>query len=426
MTVMPMPTPSNTMPADSFDAKGLDIEAIRADFPILSTLCHGVPLVYLDNGATTQKPNAVIDRITQFYQQEYGTVRRGIYELSAKSTAAFDLVRQQVAEFLNAPTTQSIVFTKGTTEAINLVAYGYGRLFVKPGDNIVVSCLEHHANLVPWQQLCLELGAELRIIPADDAGVLDQSVYESLLDERTRLVAVAHVSNVLGTIHPVAQMAKAAHAKGCPILVDGAQGAPHMPVDVQALDCDFYTFSGHKTYGPSGVGVLYGRLELLDKMQPYQFGGDMIESVTLESTTFAKPPHKFEAGTPPIAQVIGLGAAIDYLQHIGLEAIEAYEHELLTYATTRLAEVDGCRIIGQAPNKASLVSFVLRDVHPHDVATLLDQKGIAVRAGHHCAQPVMARYGVPATTRASFAFYNTPSEIDALVTALQGIVKLFQ
>ena len=421
MTVMPMPTPSNTV-----STHGLDIEAIRADFPILSTLCHGVPLVYLDNGATTQKPKAVIDRITHFYQQEYGTVRRGIYELSAKSTAAFDLVRQQVAEFLNAPTTESIIFTKGTTEAINLVAHGYGRLFVKPGDNIVVSCLEHHANLVPWQQLCLELGAELRIIPADDAGVLDQAAYEALLDERTRLVAVAHVSNVLGTIHPVAQMAKLAHAKGSPILVDGAQGAPHMPVDVQALDCDFYAFSGHKTYGPSGVGVLYGRLNLLEQMQPYQFGGDMIESVSLESTTFAKPPHKFEAGTPPIAQVIGLGAAIEYLQHIGLEAIEAYEHELLTYATKRLAEVDGCRIIGQAPNKASLVSFVLRDVHPHDVATLLDQKGIAVRAGHHCAQPVMTRYGVSATTRASFAFYNTPSEIDALVTALQGIVKLFQ
>lgn len=403
-----------------------NVNAIRQDFPILSQVVNGHPLVYLDNGATTQKPQQVIDTISQFYAHEYGTVRRGVYALSVKSTQMFDDVREKTAKLINASKSDEIIFVRGTTEAMNLLAYSFARPKLKAGQNIVISATEHHANIVPWQQLCLEKDAELRIIPVLDSGDLDLDAFEKLMDDKTCLVSVGHVSNVLGTIHPIRQMADLAHAKGIPILVDGAQGAPHLPVDVQALDCDFYAFSSHKLYGPTGVGVLYGKYNLLLEMPPYQCGGDMIETVTFEKTTFALPPKRFEAGTPSIAQVIGLGAAIDYINQVGIEAIETHENNLLAYATAQLQEkVEGLTIIGQAKNKTSLISFTIKGVHPHDIGTLLDEKGIAVRAGHHCAQPLMKRYGVSATTRASFAAYNTPTEVDALVQGLVEIQKLF-
>jgi cysteine desulfurase/selenocysteine lyase len=402
-----------------------EVAKLRADFPVLDQMVYGKPLVYLDNAATTQKPRTVIDRITDYYTNENGTVRRGVYKLSEQSTLAFDATRRKVAELLNAPNASEIIFVRGTTEAINLVASSYGRTFFQPGDEVIISALEHHANIVPWQQICAERGASLKVIPCNDAGELDLEAFECLLSSKTRFVAIGHVSNALGTINPVKAIIEKAHAVGAPVLVDGAQAAPHMSVDVQALDCDFYAFSGHKLYGPTGVGVLYGKMKHLEAMPPYQCGGDMIHSVTFEKTTFARPPAKFEAGTPAIAQVIGLGTAIEYVQGIGLDRIAAYEDELLQYAVARLIEIPEVRLIGTAREKAGIQSFVVQGAHPHDIGTILDREGIAIRAGHHCAQPVMERFGVPATARASFAFYNTKEDIDRLIDAVHIVIKMF-
>jgi len=402
-----------------------EVLKLRADFPVLSQQVYGKPLVYLDNAATTQKPQVVIDRITDYYSHENGTVRRGVYKLSEQSTLAFDESRRKVARLLNASSPAEVIFTRGTTEAINLVASSYGRAFIGAGDEIIVSAIEHHANIVPWQQLCLEKGAILKVIPVNDDGELIQDAYEALLSERTKLVAIGHVSNALGTVNPVKAMIEKAHAVGAVVLVDGAQSTPHMAVDVQDLDCDFFAFSGHKLYGPTGVGVLYGKMKHLEAMPPYQCGGDMIHSVSFEKTVFAKPPAKFEAGTPAIAEVIALGSAIDYLQAIGLERIGAYEHELLQYATERISEIPEVRLIGIAREKAGILSFTIKGAHPHDIGTILDREGIAVRAGHHCAQPVMERFHVPATARASFSFYNTKEDVDALILAICVVIQLF-
>jgi cysteine desulfurase/selenocysteine lyase len=426
-----MPTTSSSAPtsppfAENPNMPGLDVAAVRADFPILQQpQANHAPLIYLDNAATTQKPNAVIDRMTQFLQAEYGTVRRGVYQLSAKATEAFEAVRHQTAQFLHAARPEEIIFTRGCTEGINLVAATYGRQNVQAGDEVLISGLEHHANLVPWQQLCLEKGATLRVIPVLDDGTLDLLAFEKLLTPKTKLLALTHTSNALGTVVPAQQMIAQAHAQGVPVLLDGAQSVPHMPVDVQALDCDFFVFSGHKCYGPTGAGVLYGKMALLEAMPPYQFGGDMIEWVTFEKTTFQKPPARFEAGTPAILEVIGLGAALAYLSRLGMANVSAHEQALLGLATKKLRDIPGLRIIGEAPEKAAVISFTLDNVHPHDIGTLLDREGIAVRAGHHCAQPVMARFDVPATARASFGIYNLPEEIDALVAGLHKIRTLF-
>ncbi|WP_303673533.1 cysteine desulfurase [Vampirovibrio chlorellavorus] len=398
---------------------------LREDFPVLRQQVHGKPLVYLDNAATTQKPQVVIDRITNYYAHENGTVRRGVYKLSEQSTRDFDATRVKVAQMLNAASPSEIIFTRGTTEAINLVAATYGRTFIQAGDEILISAMEHHANLVPWQQLCLEKGATLQVAPITDAGELDMAEFDRLLTDKVKFVAIGHVSNALGTVNPIKAIIEKAHALNIPVLVDGAQSAPHMAVDLQALDCDFFAFSGHKLYGPTGVGVLYGKMKHLEAMPPYQFGGDMIYSVSFEKTTFAKPPAKFEAGTPAIAEVIALGTAVDYVTAIGLDRIGAYENELLTYATARMLEIPEVRLIGTAPEKAGILSFVLQGAHPHDIGTILDREGIALRAGHHCAQPIMQRFGLPATARASFSFYNTRDDIDALVQAVKVVVKLF-
>lgn len=406
--------------------KMLEVKKIRRDFPMLETQMNGHPLVYLDNAATTQKPLSVIERMDQFLKNEYSTIHRGVYTLSHYATAECDAVREKCRKFLNASKAAEIIFTKGATEAINLVATGYGRKFLKPGDEIIISAIEHHSNIVPWQQLAKEKNLTLRIAPVNDKGELLMDEFQKLLNARTYFVAVTHISNVLGTINPIQEITKRAHHAGAVVLVDGAQSAPHMKVDVQDLDCDFYCFSGHKIYGPTGVGVLYGKMKHLEDMDPYQFGGDMIEQVTFEKTTFAKPPAKFEAGTPAIAEIIGLGAAIDYIQGIGFEAIAEHEHELLEYATEALSRISGLRIVGQADEKASLISFVLEGVHPHDIGTVLDQEGIAIRAGHHCAQPLMKRFGISATARASFAFYNTKNEVDLLVAALEKVLKVFK
>lgn len=419
-----LPTTSDPQqPLSSLSAQ--EVLLLREDFPVLRQLVRGcTPLVYLDNGATTQKPNPVIDRMTQFLQTDYGTVRRGVYDLSARATIAFDQARQCVARFLNAHEDE-IVFTRGTTEAINLVAFSFGQAHLKPGDEIIISATEHHANLVPWQMACQRHGARLRVIPVDDRGVLDQDAYQQLFNDRTRLVAVGHVSNSLGTIHPVKAMIADAHAHGVPVLVDGAQSAPHMPVDVKDLDADFFTFSAHKIYGPTGIGVLYGKRDWLEKLPPYQGGGDMIDVVTFEETTYAPSPRRFEAGTPAIVEAIGLQAAIEYVESVGMARIDAYERHLLAYATEALADISGLRIIGQAPDKAGIISFVIQGIHPHDIGTMLDQEGIAIRAGHHCAQPVMERYGVPATARVSFGLYNTTEEVDTCVASLRRIVSFF-
>ena len=402
-----------------------EVLRLRADFPVLSQQVYGKPLVYLDNAATTQKPQVVIDRITDYYAHENGTVRRGVYKLSEQSTQAFDETRRKVAQLINAASASEIIFTRGTTEAINLVAATFGRTFIGAGDEIIISAIEHHANIVPWQQVCLQRGATLRVIPVSDAGELDLDAYDAMLNERTKLVAVVHISNALGTINPVKTMIDKAHAMGVPVLVDGAQSTPHMAVDVQALDCDFFAFSGHKLYGPTGVGVLYGKMKHLEAMPPYQFGGDMIHTVTFEKTTFAKPPGKFEAGTPAIAEVIALGTAIDYLQALGLERMGAYEHELLAYATEGIQEIPGVNILGTAKEKAGILSFTLKGAHPHDIGTILDREGVAIRAGHHCAQPIMDRFGVSATARASFSFYNTRQDVDALLAAIRVVNDLF-
>lgn len=403
----------------------LDVERLRQDFPILGQRLRGKPLVYLDNAATSQKPRTVIDAVTRFYSAENANIHRGVHYLSERATVAYDAVRQRVARFINAASPGEIVFTRGTTEAINLVAQSWGRSSLRAGDEILITGMEHHSNIVPWQLVAAQTGATVRAVPLTDAGELDLDACDRLLTERTRLFAMVHLSNALGTVNPVRDLVARARARGVVTLVDGAQSAPHLPVDVQALDCDFYAFSGHKVFGPTGVGALYGRAALLERMPPWQGGGDMIETVTLERTTFAAPPARFEAGTPMIAEVIGLGAALDYVGTVGRAAIAAWEEELLAYATERVGELEGVRIIGTAREKASVLSFVVEGVHPHDVGAVLDDDGIAIRAGHHCAQPVMQRFGVPATARASFAFYNTRDEIDALVRGIQRVRTVF-
>ena len=403
----------------------LDVERVRKDFPILSTEVNGRPLVFLDSAASAQKPNAVIDAVANHQRTSYANIHRGVYRLSQQSTEAFEGAREKVARFLSAGDPREIVFTRNATEAINLVAQSWGRSQLQEGDEILITEMEHHANIVPWQMLCEATGAVLRVAPIDDDGALERQAFEDLLSRRTRMVAFTHVSNALGSINPVAEMVQSAHDHGAVVLIDGAQAVPHLSVDVSELGCDFYTFTGHKLFGPSGVGVLYGRRELLEAMPPYQGGGEMIELVTFERTTYAPPPHKFEAGTPNISGVVGLGAAVDYVSALGLDAITAHEHSLLEYATAQLAAIPGLRIIGTAASKAAVVSFVLDFAHPHDVGTILDQHGIAVRTGHHCAQPVMARFGLPATARASFSIYNTRDDVDALVHAIEGVREVF-
>lgn len=403
----------------------LDLQRVRADFPILGRRIRGKPLVYLDNAATSQKPQCVIDAVTHFYTAENANIHRGVHYLSERATAAYDLVRESVARFINAPSSRQVIFTKGTTEGINLVAQSYGRPRLSPGDDIVITAMEHHSNIVPWQLLCEQTGAVLKAAPINDRGELDVAALEMLLTDRTKLVALVHLSNALGTINPVKSVVELAHDRGIPVLVDGAQAAPHLAVDVQDLDCDFYVFSGHKVFGPTGVGVLFGREALLESMPPYQGGGDMIATVSLQRSTWAPLPAKFEAGTPMIAQVAGLGAALEYVQAVGLGSIGAWEGELLAYATKQVAEIEGLKIIGTARHKASVLGFIMNDAHPHDIGTILDDQGIAIRAGHHCAQPVMERFGVPATARASFAFYNTLDEVDALVAGLRTVKKMF-
>jgi cysteine desulfurase/selenocysteine lyase len=402
-----------------------DVDQIRADFPVLSQTVHGKPLVYLDNAATTQRPRRVIERVRQFDSEEYGTVRRGAYKLSERATQMFEDVRQKVAVLFNAADKKEIIFTSGTTQAINLVAYSFGKAFVKEGDEIIISNIEHHANTVPWQVLCEDKGALLKVIPVNDRGELIMEEYKKLLSSKTRIVAVNHVSNALGTVNPIKEITRLAHEAGAKVLIDGAQSTPHMKIDVQDIDCDFYTFSGHKMYAPSGVGGLYGKYDVLKEMPPYVTGGDMIRQVTMKKTLYADPPARFEAGTPAITQVMGLGEAIDYLQEIGLDKIAEYEHALLEYGTRLLSEIDGLHIIGTAEDKASILSFHIDVIHPHDVVTLLDQDGIAVRGGHHCAQPTMQRFNVPATSRASASFYNKYEELDALAASIRRAIKLF-
>ena len=403
----------------------LNVENIRKDFPVLTQTVRGKPLIYLDNAATTHKPNSVIERIRKFDAEEYGTVRRGAYKLSENATQLYEESRQKVADFMGAEKKGEIVFTSGTTQAINLVAHSFGKRFVNAGDEIIISNIEHHANTVPWQVLCEERGAKLKVIPVNDAGELMIEEYEKLLSSKTRMVAINHVSNALGTINPIKEITEKAHAVGAKVLVDGAQSIPHMKVNVQDIDCDFYTFSGHKMYAPSGIGGVYGKMDIWEELPPYVTGGDMIMQVTLEKTTYAKPPARFEAGTPPITQVIGLGAAIDYLNGIGLDKIADYENTLLEYGNTLFNDIEGVRIIGNAHHKASIISFYIEVAHPHDVVTLLDQDGISCRGGHHCAQPTMIRYGLPATTRASMAFYNKPEELDALAESVKKCIRFF-
>jgi cysteine desulfurase/selenocysteine lyase len=402
-----------------------DVERVRADFPILQIEVEDKPLVYLDNAASSQMPQSVMDRLLRYQSTEHANIHRAVHTLSERATAAYEAARVKLQRFINAPDEREVIFTSGTTEAINLVMHGYGRKFIKAGDEIVLTTLEHHSNIVPWQMLAEETGAILRVLPINDAGELCLDDFELLFNARTKLVGVSHVSNALGSINPVKQMIALAHERGVPVLVDGAQAVPHMPVDVQDLDCDFYAFSGHKLCGPTGIGVLYGKTELLEKMQPFKGGGDMILSVSFEKTVYNAIPYKFEAGTPPIAAAIGLGAAVDYLSAIGMDAIARHEHALLQYATGQLSALPGLRLIGTASNKAAVLSFTLDGIHPHDVGTLLNQDGIAVRTGHHCAQPVMTRFKVPATTRASFAFYNRMAEVDALVAGIRSVQKMF-
>jgi len=400
-------------------------ERLRQDFPALRQKVRGKPLVYLDNAATSQKPQVVIDTIARYYLSENSNVHRGVHFLSDLATQAYEGARIRVRQFLNAAHDREIVFTRGTTDSINLVAHSFGRSRLRAGDEILISAMEHHSNIVPWQMVCEEKGARLRVIPINDAGELILEEYERLLSDRTKLVSVVYVSNALGTINPVRQIIALAHRRGIPVLLDGAQAAPHLRVDVQELDCDFYAFSGHKLFGPTGTGILYGRAELLEAMPPYQGGGDMISAVTFEKTIYNSLPYKFEAGTPHIAGAIGLGAAIDYVQRIGLDRIAAYEHDLLAYGTGLLSAIPGLRIIGTAREKAGVLSFVLEGIHAHDVGTILDHEGIAIRAGHHCAMPVMKRFGVPATARASLAFYNTREELEALAKGLHKVIEVF-
>lgn len=399
---------------------------LRQDFPMLQKTMHGKPLVYFDSAATAQKPQAVIDAISDFYCNHYGTVHRAVYELSLHSSKEYLDVRSKVQKFVNAANREEIIFTRGTTESINLISYSFGKAFIKEGDEILISEMEHHSNIVPWQMCCEERGAVLKIAPMNDQGVLDLDALDKLITNKTKIVAVTHISNALGTINPIKKIVELAHARGAKVLVDGAQAAPHLPIDVRALDADFYVFSGHKIYGPTGIGILYGKEELLDAMPPYQGGGDMIEKVTFEKTTYNTLPLKFEAGTPMIAEVIGIGAAIDYLNAIGMPAIRDWEHELISYATNQVNEIPGFRIIGQAPEKGAILSFNIEGIHPLDVGTMLDLKGIAIRTGHHCAQPVMQHFRLPGTARASFGLYNTKQEIDIFKNALLEIIPLFK
>jgi cysteine desulfurase/selenocysteine lyase len=407
------------------DGNDLDARKVRRDFPILGRRVNGKKLVYLDNAATSQKPNSVIRAISRYYKQENANIHRGVHYLSGLATEEHEQARQSVREFLNAADQREIIFVRGTTEAINLVAQSYGRANVGAGDEVLITAMEHHSNIVPWQMLCEEKGAHLKVAPINDRGELILDEFQKLLGPRTKMVAVAHVSNALGTINPVRRVIEMAHSMNIPVLIDGAQAVPHLSVDVQALDCDFYAFSGHKLYGPTGIGVLYGKAALLEAMPPYQGGGDMIRSVTFAKTTYNELPFKFEAGTPDIAGAIGLHAAIQYVKGLGLNRVAAHEHELLDYATKTLSAMDGVRLIGTAREKAGVLSFVLDGIHPHDIGTILDQQGIAIRTGHHCAQPVMERFGIPATARASFAAYNTKEEVDALAAGIRRVQEVF-
>ena len=402
-----------------------DVERVRRDFPILGRTARGHQLVYLDNAATTQKPQQVIDRLVRYYREENSNVHRGVHYLSEVATAAYEGSRTVIQRFLNARSEKEIVITRGTTEGINLVAQSWGRKNVGEGDEVVITALEHHSNIVPWQMLCAETGATLRVAPVNDAGEVIIEEFTKLLNERTKIVAFGHASNALGTINPVRQMTQLAHDAGAVVVIDGAQGVPHLPIDVQEIGCDFYAFSGHKVYGPTGIGALYGREALLEAMPPWMGGGDMILSVSFEKTTYNALPYKFEAGTPNIADAIGLAAALEYVTALGLDNIAAHEHDILLYGTERLQEIDGLRLIGTARQKASVISFVLEGVHPHDIGTILDQQGIAIRTGHHCAQPLMMRFNVPATGRASFGLYNTRAEVDLLVEGLRKVIEVF-
>jgi cysteine desulfurase/selenocysteine lyase len=421
MAAHPAPHAAGRAPATAT----LDVERLRDDFPILRERIRGKPLVYLDNGASAQRPTPVLDAERHYAEHLHANVHRGVHTLSQRATDAFEGARERVRRFLNARSTKEIVFTRGTTESINLVAQAWGGANLAAGDEVVISWLEHHANIVPWQMACARAGARLRVVPIDRRGELDLDAYRGMLNERTKIVAMSHVSNALGTVMPVREIVGAARARGIPVLLDGAQAVPHVRIDVQALDCDFYAFSGHKLYGPTGIGVLYGREALLERMPPWQGGGDMILTVSFERTTYNALPYKFEAGTPNMGGAVGLAAAMDYVDGVGLERIAAWENELLEHATTKLLEVPGLTIVGTARDKASLVSFVIDGVHPHDLGTILDQQGIAIRTGHHCAMPVMDFFDVPATARASFAFYNTKAEIDALAAALHDARAMF-
>ena len=404
---------------------GFDVEKVRADFPVLQQVVNGKPLVYLDNGATSQKPQAVIDELVRYYTTENANVHRGVHTLSQYATEDYEGARAKLRGLLNAADDHEIIYTSGTTQSINIVAQSYGRQNIGEGDEIIVSNMEHHSNIVPWQMLCEEKGAVLRVVPIDDAGELLLDEYERMLSPRTKLVSITHVSNALGTILPVEQIIELAHAQGVPVLLDGAQAVPHMAVDVRKLDCDFYVFSGHKLFGPTGTGVLYGKAELLEAMPPVQGGGEMIKSVTFERTIYNDLPYKFEAGTPNIAGAVGLGAAVDYVQSAGYENFAAHEDELLEYGMKALESIGGLRIIGTSPRKAGILSFVIDNIHPHDIGTILDAEGIAVRTGHHCAQPVMQRFRIPATARASLAMYNTKEDIDALVRGIDRVIEVF-
>jgi cysteine desulfurase/selenocysteine lyase len=417
---------STIAPVRPSERRPLDVAALRRDFPILSRRVHGKPLVYLDNAATTQKPAVVIDSVADMYRTSYGNIHRGVHLLSVEATDAYEAAREKTRAFVNAAEAREIVFVRGTTEGINLVAQTYGRQRVGEGDEVVITALEHHSNIVPWQLLCEEKKARLKVIPIDRTGAVRVEELERLLTPRTRIVSVAHVSNALGTLVPVRRIVEIAHSRGVPVLVDGAQAVPRLAVDVRSIGCDFYTFSSHKMYGPTGVGVLYARAELLEEMPPYQGGGDMISSVTFEKSTWNVLPYKFEAGTPNIAGAIGLGTAVDYLSAIGIDRVTAHEEDLLAYATRTVSAIPGLTIIGTAPEKIGVLSFVLEGVHPHDVGTVLDQEGIAIRTGHHCAQPVMEFFGIPATARASLALYNTREEIDALAEGIRKVLRMFR
>ena len=420
-------TTATRLPWDHLQSagEGFDVERVRADFPILAQTVHGHKLVYLDNAATSHKPKVVLDRILHYYQFDNANIHRGVHYLSERATEEYEAARNRVQGFLHAGRASEIIFVRSATEAINLVAQTYGRVHVGRGDEVLITAMEHHSNIGPWQLLCEEKDAKLRVAPINDRGELILEEFEALLSARTKIVAVGHVSNALGTVNPVGEIIHLAHQKNIPVLVDGAQAVPHMAVNVQELDCDFYAFSGHKVYGPTGIGALYGKAALLDQMPPYQGGGDMISSVTFEKTVYNKVPHKFEAGTPHMAGAVGLRAAIEYLDKLGLDAIAAYEHELLSYATDRVSALPGVRLIGTARQKTGVLSFVMDGVHPHDIGTILDQEGIAIRTGHHCAQPVMERFGVDATARASISFYNTKGEIDRLVGGIQKVREVF-